>query len=322
MMQVKAAPPQDHTISSNQRGDVVARGVKAYRRDKLLYLMLVLPMAYYAVFHYVPMYGIILAFKDFDIGLGIWASPWVGLKHFEAFLSNPYSWTLIVNTVMLRLWYLVIFFPAPIVLAILLDELPFERFKRVVQNSSYLPHFISLVVVSGMIFAFLASDGPVSGLVRMLGGQPLPWLQLPELFRPIYTISDVWQHAGWVSVIYLAALMSISPELHEAAVIDGANRWQRIRHISLPGLAPTITIMFLLRVGQILTMDFQKVLLLYTPATYETADILGTYIYRRGILGADFAFATAVGVFQAVIGLVFIVAANAIAKRLGGSSLW
>jgi len=304
------------------RVGITARAIKAFRRDKLLYFMLALPLTYFVVFHYVPMYGIVLAFKDFNIGVGIWDSPWVGLKHFQEFLSNPYAWTLISNTVILRLWQLVVFFPAPIVIALFLDELTHERFKRLVQNSSYLPHFISVVVVSGMIVSFLASDGPVSGLVRFFGGRPLPWLQTPELFRPIYTFSGVWQDAGWVSVIYVAALMSISPELHEAAVIDGANRLQRIRHVSLPGIAPVITIMFLLRVGQILTVDFQKILLLYTPATYETADVLGTYIYRRGILGADFSYATAIGLFQAVVGLVFIVVANAIAKRTSGTSLW
>src|SRR5712691_2631415 len=157
---------------------VVARGLKAFRRDRLLYLMLVLPFAYYVVFHYIPMYGIVLAFKDFNIGLGIWDSPWVGLKHFEEFLSNSYAWTIIANTVILRLWLLVVFFPAPIIIALLLNELTSERFKRFVQNSSYLPHFISVVVVSGMIVSFLAADGPVSGIVRLFGGIPLPWLQI------------------------------------------------------------------------------------------------------------------------------------------------
>ena len=295
---------------------------RALSRDRYLYLMILLPLAYFAIFHYWPMYGITLAFKDFDIGKGIVGSPWVGLKYFREFFSNPYSWKLIRNTVLLRLWHLSIGFPAPIVLALLLNELRNERFKRIVQTSSYLPHFISQVVVAGMVVTFLASDGPFNAIVRFFGGQPYPWLQRPEWFRPIYIISGIWQHAGWSSVIYLAALTAINPELYEAAVMDGANRWHRLRHITVPGIMPTVTIMFLLRIGQLLTIDYQMILLLYTPSTYETADVLGTYIYRRGIVGADFSYATAVGLFQALVGLVFIIGSNAIAKRLGDTSLW
>jgi putative aldouronate transport system permease protein len=283
---------------------------------------MLLPTVYFAVFHYIPMYGVTLAFKDFRVAEGVLGSPWVGLKHFEAFLSNDYSYTLIYNTVMLRLWNIAFSFPVPIILALLLNEIRHERLKSIVQTSSYLPHFISLVVVCGMIVTFLASDGPVNSIIKYFGGTTQPWLQKPEWFRPIYTISDIWQNAGWESIIYLAALSGISLELYEVAMIDGANRWQRLRYVTLPGILPTITIMFLLRIGQIMTIGFQKVLLLYSGATYETADILGTYIYRRGIMGADFSFATAVELFQSLVGLVFIVTANSIAKRLGNTSLW
>ena len=300
----------------------LSRLVRTFQRDKYLYLMVLLPLAYFIVFHYIPLYGITLAFKDFDISEGIMGSPWVGFKYFEEFFSNPYSWLVIRNTVVLRLWQLAIGFPAPIILALLLNELRTMRFKGIVQTSSYLPHFISLVVVSGMVISFLASDGPINNLIKSLGGQSVPFMQLPEYFAPIFTFSGIWQHAGWASVIYLAALTSINPELIEAAVIDGAGRWQRLLHITLPGIAPTVTIMFLLRIGQLLTVDYQMILLLYSPAIYETADVLGTYIYRRGIIGADFSFATAVGLFQAVVGLVFIVGANWIAKRVGDTSLW
>lgn len=310
-------------VALGTRGKLlVHRCIRALKRDRYLYLLMLPPMIYFAIFHYVPMYGVTLAFKDFDAGKGIMASPWVGLKHFQEFFSNPYSLTLVRNTVLLRLWNIVLGFPCPIILALLLNEIRSERLKRLVQTSSYLPHFMSLVVVCGMIVTFLASDGPVNSLVQMFGGKPQPWLQKPEWFRPIYTLSGIWQSTGWESIIYLAALTGISIELYEAAMIDGANRWQRLRYITIPGIAPTVTIMFLLRMGQILTIGFQKVLLLYSGATYETADILGTYVYRRGILGADFSFATAVGLFQSAVGLVFIVASNAIAKRLGETSLW
>jgi putative aldouronate transport system permease protein len=305
-----------------QAGPLVKRVARTFQRDKYLYLMVLLPLAYFIVFHYIPLYGVTLAFRDFDVSEGIMGSPWVGLKYFEEFFSNPYSWLVVRNTIVLRLWHLIIGFPAPIILALLLNELRTLRFKRIVQTSSYLPHFISLVVVSGMVISFLASDGPVNSLIKRLGGQPIPFMQLPEWFAPVFTFSGIWQHAGWASVIYLAALTAISPELIEAAVIDGAGRWQRLLHITLPGIAPTVTIMFLLRIGQLLTVDYQMILLLYSPAIYETADVLGTYIYRRGIVGADFSFATAVGLFQAVVGLVFIVGANWIAKRLGDTSLW
>lgn len=291
-------------------------------RDKHLYLMMLLPAIYFLVFSYIPMYGVTLAFKRFDINLGILGSPWAGLQYFKEFFDNPYSYKLIANTIMLRVWHLTLGFPAPIIIALLLNELRSERFKRLVQSSSYLPHFISLVVVCGMVVSFLSSDGILNSMVKSLGGQPQPWLQLPQYFRPIWLISGIWQDAGWTSVIYLAALTGISPELYEAALVDGANRWQRIRHITIPGIMPTVVIMLLLRVGQLLTIDFQKVLLLYNPSTYETADILGTYIYRRGILGADFSFATAVGLFQALVGLVFIVGSNWLAKKLGQSGLW
>ena len=301
---------------------IVAGSLKALKRDKALHLMMLLPLAYFIVFCYVPMYGVTLAFKDFDSQGGILGSPWVGLKHFRTFFSDPYSYTLIRNTVLLRLWILALGFPAPIILALLLNEIRKEGFKRFVQSCSYLPHFISMVVICGMIVTFVASDGPVNRIVEFFGGKPYAWLQRPEWFRPIYVLSGIWQGAGWGSVLYLAALTAINPELYEAAVIDGAGRWQRMRHITLPGIAPTVTIMFLLSIGQMLTVGYTKVLLLYNGATYETADVLGTYVYRRGIQGADYGFATAVGLFQSLVGLVFIVASNRIAKKLGETSLW
>ncbi|MGI6375454.1 MAG: ABC transporter permease [Anaerolineae bacterium] len=295
---------------------------KTLRRDRYLYAMMVLPVAYFAIFHYVPMYGITLAFKDFDPTEGIMGSPWVGLKHVKSFLQNEYSYKLIWNTVAIRLSLLAFSFPCPIILALLLNELRHVKFKRIVQTCSYLPHFISVVVVCGMIVTFLASSGPFNQIVAALGGTPAPWLQRPEWFRAIYVTSDIWQGAGWGSVLYLAALTAISPDLYEAAVIDGAGRWQRMFHITLPGIAPTITIMLLLNVGQMVTVGYQKILLLYSGSTYETADVLGTYIYRRGITGADYGFATAVGLFQSIVGLMFVVGANYISRKLSETSLW
>jgi putative aldouronate transport system permease protein len=310
------------TALTTPKKSIIKRFAKVYNRDKQLYLIFLIPLLYFLIFRYGPMYGLLLAFKDFKIAKGILWSPWVGLKYFREFLSNPYSYKLIRNTVLLRLYQIVFGFPAPIILALLLNELRSNRFKRFVQTTSYLPHFISLVVVCGMIVTFLASDGIVNRIVKFFGGQPFPWLMAPEWFRWIYVGSGIWQDAGWASIIYLAALTAIDPMLYEAAVVDGANRWQRMIHITLPGIAPTLTIMFLLRMGTILTIGYQKILLLYTGATYETADVLGTYIYRRGLLGADFSYATAVGLFQNAVGLLFVVGSNAIAKRVGETSLW
>jgi putative aldouronate transport system permease protein len=301
---------------------IIVRVVKTLRKDKMLYFMFLIPLVYLLFFKYWPMYGVVLAFKKFRIDKGILGSPWVGFDHFSKFLSDPYSYKLIRNTVLLRLFYLSVGFPAPIVLALLLNELTHERFKRFVQTASYLPHFLSLVIAMGMVVNFLSARGLINQLIESFGSEPKNWLMLPEWFRTIYIVSGIWQHAGWSSIIYLAALTAINPMLYEAALVDGANRLQRLFHVTIPGIMPTVIIMFILRVGQIMTVGWQKVFLLYTGATYETADVLGTYIYRRGIQGADFGFATAVGLFQAVVGLVFLIASNALARRASETSLW
>jgi len=317
-----ALEAQKKSVAKTKKKALVKRFIRVYNRDKYLYMLFLIPFVYFVVFKYAPMYGVLLAFKDYRIVKGVLGSPWVGLKYFREFLSNPYSYKLIRNTVVLRVYQLLFGLPAPVVLALLLNELRSEKFKRFVQTASYLPHFISLVVVCGMIVTFVATDGVVNEIVRFFGGKPFPWLMAPEWFRTIEIVSRIWQGTGWTSIIYLAALSAIGPQLYEAAVIDGANRWQRLIHITVPGIAPTIIIMLLLRMGTLLTVDYQKILLLYTGATYETADVLGTYIYRRGLLGADFSYATAIGVFQSVVGLVFIVGSNWIAKRVSETSLW
>ena len=317
-----ALETREKPLSPPQSGALRKRIARAWQKDKQLYILFLLPLIFFVLFKYAPMYGVLLAFKKFRVDRGILGSPWVGLDHFRKFLSDPYAYRLIQNTVVLRLYLLAVGFPAPIVLALLLNELTHERFKRFVQSASYIPHFLSLVVAMGMVINFLSTDGLVNQLVEGLGREPKNWLMLSEWFRPIYVLSGIWQHAGWASIIYLAALTAVDPLLYEAALVDGANRFQRLQHITIPGIMPTVIIMFILRVGQIMTVGWQKVLLLYTGATYETADVLGTYIYRRGIQGADFGFATAVGLFQAVVGGVFLIAANALARRMSETSLW
>jgi putative aldouronate transport system permease protein len=320
----------DSTIKATARGGNLAvvnaplsqRLWKTFYKDRYLYLLFLVPFTWLIIFRYMPIYGVIIAFKDFKVAKGIWGSDWVGLRHFKEFLSDIYGWKLIRNTILLNVYSIVFGFPAPVILALLLNELRAARFKRFVQTVSYLPHFISVVVVAGMIVNFLAYDGIVNRVVAFFGGEPFPWLMKPDWFRPIYVISGIWQHAGWSSIIYLAALSSIDPQIYEAAIIDGANRWRQTLHVTIPGIAPTVTIMFLLTLGRIMVVGFEKILLLYTGATYETADVLQTYVYRRGIEGADFSFAAAVGLFQAVVGLLFVATANTVSKRVSETSLW
>jgi putative aldouronate transport system permease protein len=296
--------------------------MKKIRRSAWLYLIFLIPFAYYIIFHYAPMYGILMSFKDYNIMKGIMGSPWVGLKHFQKFIFDPYFWKLVRNTLLISFYGLIWGFPAPIILAILLNEVRHQRFKKIIQNISYLPNFISTVVVCGMLINILSTNGLVDQLVRLFGGTPVHWLMEPKYFRTIYIASGVWQSAGWTSIIYLAALSMVDEEQYDAALIDGANRWQRIWYITLPGIMPTISVMLLMNLGRIMSVGYEKVLLLYNGSTYETADIISTYVYRRGILGADFSYTTAVGLFQAVISVILIVSSNQISRKISETSLW
>jgi putative aldouronate transport system permease protein len=295
---------------------------KQIRRSTWLYFIFAFPFAYYVIFQYVPLYGVLLAFKDFNVMKGIVGSPWVGFKHFEKFITDPYFWKLIRNTVLISFYGLLWGFPVPIILAILLNEVKHQKFKKVIQNISYLPHFISTVVVCGMVVNILSTGGPVDMIVKFLGGRPEHWLTEARYFRTIYIASGIWQGAGWTSIIYLAALSMVDEEQYDAALIDGANRWQRIWYITLPGILPTVSVMLLLNLGGFMSVGYEKVLLLYTGRTYETADIISTYVYRRGILGSDFSYTTAVGLFQSVVTLILIVVSNSVSRKISEVSLW
>ena len=296
--------------------------VREIIRCKYLYLIFLIPFVYYILFQYWPMYGILISFQDYNVVKGILGSPWVGLKHFEKFLLDPYFWKLVRNTLLINIYSLLWGFPAPIILAILLNELKNEKFKKVIQNISYLPHFISTVVVCGMLVNFLSSDGMINQLVKVFTGTSIQFLMDPKYFRTIYVASGIWQSVGWNSIIYLAALTSVDAEMYEAALIDGANRWHRIWYITLPSIAPTISIMLIMNLGRLMNLGHEKILLLYTGSTYEVADVISTYVYRRGLLGNDFSYATAVGLFQAIVGVILVTSANQISKKLGETSLW
>ncbi|OLC56517.1 MAG: sugar ABC transporter permease [Chloroflexi bacterium 13_1_40CM_4_68_4] len=293
---------------------------KDLRRNKHIYLMLLPVLLYYLVFHYGPMYGAVIAFEDFNPVKGVFGSKWVGLQNFQDFFSSVYFGRLMFNTLAISVLEIVFGFPAPIILALLINELRWNPFKRLVQSVTYLPHFISLVVVVGMLFDFFARDGLTNQLLSL--GDPIAFMQDPNWFRQLFVVSGIWQHVGWGSIVYLAAIATIDPTLYEAAKVDGANRFQQIWHITLPGILATIVILLVLRIGAVMSVGYEKIILMYNPLTYETADVISTYVFRRGVLQADFGFSAAVGLFNSVINLVLLYTANRVSRRLTQSSLW
>ena len=296
--------------------------LKYYRNHWQLYALFALPLVYYILFHYMPIYGALIAFKDFNAKKGILGSEWVGFRYVLQFLRDPYFFKVFRNTLVLNIFALLFGFPAPILFALLLNECKHGGYKRVVQSVSYLPHFISTVVVCGMIVNFLATQGVLNDFLAALGFERTSFLQRPQYFRTIYIASGVWQNVGWGAIIYLAALSGINTELYEAVLIEGANRLQKTIYVTLPGILPTISIMLILRIGSLMRIGFEKILLLYNGATFETADVIDTFVYRRGILGADFSYATAVGLFKSIVAMVLLVMANRFSKRFGETSLW
>jgi len=307
---------------SYQRFLIVKRRIQ---QSRYLYLLFALPLLYFVLFKYLPIYGVMIAFKKIVIFRGlaeIMRAPWVGFRYFEQYLTDPYFWKLARNTVLMRLYNILWGFPAPIVLALMLNELRNQKFKRTIQSITYLPHFISMVVICGMLVTFLSTEGLVNRAIGVFGVGPITFMAKPEWFRTIYIASGIWQHVGFGAIIYLAALTNIDPQLYEAAAIDGAGRWCQLRNITLPGITPTITILFILRLGRIMEVGYQKIILLYNGATYETADVISTYVYRRGLINSDFAYATAVGLFTSLIGMLFVYIANRISRIVGETSLW
>ncbi|MFD7130540.1 ABC transporter permease [Streptomyces sp. NPDC059894] len=294
----------------------------ALRRDWQLYSLAVLPLLFFLVFRYLPMIGNVIAFRRFEPGGSILGEQWVGLRYVEMFLSDPTFWQVFRNTLWLGALTLVFCFPVPIVLALLLNEVRRTALKRFVQSVSYLPHFLSIVIVAGITMQMLATDGPVNHVLGWFGYDPVRFVQEPEWFRTVYVGSEIWQTAGWGTILYLAALTTIDDDLYEAARIDGANRWQQIWHVTLPGIRPTMITLLILNIGTFMAVGFEKILLLYNPLTYPTADVVSTYLYRTGVESNSFSYAAAIGLFEAVIGLVLITSANRLSRRTVGTSLW
>ena len=296
--------------------------LKNVKRSRWLYLIFALPFLYFIVFKYGAMVWLVIAFEDFKAFKGVFGSKWVGLKWFKAFINDPYFWNIVKNTIVLNLWSIVICFPAPILLALLINEVKCRAFKKFTQTVSYLPYFLSTVVVCGFITNIVASDGLINQLLKAMGMETVTFLMEPGWFRPIYVLSELWQGCGWGSIIYLAALAGVDQQLYEAASIDGASKLQQLLHISLPGIVSVISIQFLLTIGRILSIGYEKIILLYNGATYETADVISTYVYRKGLVEFSFSYSTAVGLFNSLINLALVVAANQLSKRFAGESLF
>jgi putative aldouronate transport system permease protein len=295
---------------------------QALRRDWQLYSLALIPLLFFVIFRYLPMIGNVIAFRKFQPGGSVLGEEWVGLRYVRMFLSDPTFWQVFTNTLVIGGLTLLFCFPLPIMLALLINEVRSRRLKRFVQSVSYLPHFLSMVVVAGLVFELLSVDGPVNQLLRAMGDDPIAFMQEASWFRTVYVSSEMWQTVGWGTILYLAALTTIDDQLYEAARIDGAGRWRQIWHVTLPGIRPTAVTLLILNIGAFMAVGFEKILLLYNPLTYPTADVISTYLYRMGVHSNSFSYAAAIGLFEALIGLTLILSANLISRRTVGASLW
>jgi len=304
---------------------------KHIKKEWKLYSFLIVPVVYFIIFKYAPMLGNVIAFRKYLGGPDIFGAEWVGFKYFKMFLDDPAFWRAFRNNLILSVLYLAFRFPLTLIFALLLNELRRIRIKKFVQTVSYLPHFISIVIVAGMVKELLSDTGPVNSLLAQMGHAKIAFLSLPEWFPTIYVASGIWQALGWGTILYLAAMTGINPDLYEAAKIDGASRFRLAWHVTIPGILPTVMTLLILDIGGLMGSNFEKILLLYNPLTYETADVISTYVYRMGIggsasgassVGGNFSYATAIGLFEGVIGLILVTAANEISKRTTKASLW
>jgi putative aldouronate transport system permease protein len=295
---------------------------KAIRRDWQIYSLAIAPLLFFAIFRYLPMIGNVIAFRFYEPGGSIFGVQWVGFYYFDQVIHTAEFWSVFENTVILGGLTLVFGFPAPIILALLLNEVMRGGAKRFVQSVSYLPHFLSTVVVAALMMNGLQASGVVNEVIGWFGHSPILFLQDAGWFRTVYVSSEIWQYAGWGTILYLAALTTIDSQLYEAAMIDGAGRWKQTWHVTLPGLRPMMMVVLILNVGTFMSVGFEKILLIYNPLTYPTADVISTYVYRIGIQSGDFSYAAAIGLFESVIGLVLVMSTNSISRRVVGTSLW
>lgn len=292
------------------------------KRNKILYLMLLPVMVYLLIFCYAPMYGVVIAFKDFKPRLGILKSGWVGLKYFKEFMGSVFFGRTLRNTFVLSGLNLLFGFSAPIIFAILLNELRNLKYKKVIQTITYLPHFITTVIIASLILVFTDGDGFITQIVNQLTGHTGSLIGDKDFFRPIYVLSEIWQCFGWGSIVYLAAIAGINQELYEAARIDGANKLKQILHVTIPGMLPIIVVMFIMAVGNLMNVSWEKAFLLQSPITYETSDIISTFVYRKGFEDMNYSYSTAVNLFNSTINLMLLTLANRMSHKINGRGLW
>ena len=296
---------------------------KALKRDWQLLLLCALPVLYFIIFHYIPMYGVQIAFKDFKAADGIWGSAWCGLDQFKRFFASSQFWPLIKNTLTLSFMQILLGFPVPILLAIMLNQVKNKKFRKFVQSVAYCPHFISIVVLTGMLYIFLSPrNGIVNQVIQMFGGDPIFFLGDAKYFKITFVLSGIWQNAGWSAIIYIAALAGVSPDLYEAAQVDGANKWQRIRHIDIPGIMPTIVMMLIMEVGKVMNLGFQKAYLMQNAQNLASSEIISTYIYKVGMIDAQYSYSAAINLFNNLINIILLVTFNRLAKKITDNSLW
>jgi putative aldouronate transport system permease protein len=314
----QSAPQLEKSFPGAKSGSLKSDWV----RNRSLYIMAVPIVLFYLIFMYKPMYGALIAFKDFSPGLGFLKSPWVGVKHFTDFFQSPDCFKLIRNTIRISLSNIIFGFPAPIILALFINELKNRHFKRMTQTISYMPHFISLVVICGLVKEFVGSGGAVTNFAGLFTGNYDDMLLDQNKFTAVYVLSGIWQEIGWNSIIYIAALAGVDEQLYEAAKIDGANKWRLLIHITIPSIVPTIVVMFILKVGTIMNLGFEKVFLLYNPVIYEKADVISTYVYRMGLEGRQWSYTTAIGLFNSAINFILVFSTNYISRKMNGTGLW
>ncbi|MCK9478650.1 MAG: ABC transporter permease subunit [Firmicutes bacterium] len=308
--------------NAKTKSGVFAEIKRDYKLNKYLVFFSIPVVVWYFIFHYVPMYGVIIAFKDYNVAQGFLASKWVGIEHFKTFFKSYYFVRILINTLLLSFYNLIFSFPIPIILALVLNEVRSKVLKSTIQTITYMPHFISLVVICGMAYIFLSKGGPINSIALLFGGEEINYLMYSQYYRIIYIALGLWQNAGWNSIIYIAALTAIDITQYEAAEIDGANRLHKLWHVTIPGILPTIIITLILNIGRFMSEGSDKTILLYNEATYEVSDIISSYVYRNGLLKADYSSSAAIGLFNSVINMLLIYGSNAFSRVVNETSLW
>ena len=321
-LQTEPSPGQQLMVGQKGKKSLWTRLVQDMKMHYWKYIVVLPVVVWLILFCYKPMYGVVIAFFDFNARKGIDASPWVGVYHFIRFFKDPFFWRVIRNTLTISGLSILFSFPVPIILALMLNEVRKSWFKRTLQTVTYMPHFLSTVVVCSILQTLFGANGLVPEALKAVGGTGRSWLLQSKLFYPLYIGSGIWEEAGWNSIIYLAALSGINQDLYEAARMDGAGRWKQLWHITLPGILPTVIMLLILKLGKVMSLGYEKIILLYDPLTYEVADVISTYVYRKGLLETDYSYSTAINLFNSVVNIILLLTANKLSKKAGQSGLF